>query len=211
MNDAIRNEIVRRLAAVRPSPKSELNFNSPFELLIAVMLSAQTTDQKVNAVTPALFAKAPTPQAMAALNPEDVEPFIKTLGLFRSKAKHVVEASRILCEKHNALVPQDFQALVSLPGVGEKTAKVVLNVAFGRPLMAVDTHIFRVCNRTGLCIGKTVKEVEDKLPALIDKEFIQDAHHYILLHGRYVCKAQKPQCGLCVIREYCKSYPLVKE
>ena len=204
MNDAIRNEIVRRLAAVRPSPKSELNFNSPFELLIAVMLSAQTTDQKVNAVTPALFAKAPTPQAMAALNPEDVEPFIKTLGLFRSKAKHVVEASRILCEKHNALVPQDFQALVSLPGVGEKTAKVVLNVAFGRPLMAVDTHIFRVSGRTGLSRAKTPAAVGAFLEKHLASDLLINAHHWILLHGRYCCTARKPQCSKCPISDLCR-------
>ena len=204
MNDAIRNEIVRRLAAVRPSPKSELNFNSPFELLIAVMLSAQTTDQKVNAVTPALFAKAPTPQAMAALNPEDVEPFIKTLGLFRSKAKHVVEASRILCEKYNALVPQDFQALVSLPGVGEKTAKVVLNVAFGRPLMAVDTHIFRVSGRTGLSRAKTPAAVGAFLEKHLASDLLINAHHWILLHGRYCCTARKPQCAQCPIADLCE-------
>ncbi len=204
MNDAIRDEIVRRLAALRPAPKSELNFNSPFELLIAVMLSAQTTDQKVNAVTPALFAKAPTPQAMAALTPEEVEPFIKTLGLFRAKAKHSVEASRILCEKYAGHVPEEFEQLVCLPGVGEKTAKVVLNVAFGKPLMAVDTHIFRVSNRTGLSRAKTPAAVGAFLEKHLASDLLVDAHHWILLHGRYCCTARNPQCAQCPISDLCE-------
>ena len=204
MNDAIRDEIVRRLAALRPAPKSELNFNSPFELLIAVMLSAQTTDQKVNAVTPALFAKAPTPQAMAALTPEEVEPFIKTLGLFRAKARHAVEASRILCEKYAGHVPEEFEQLVCLPGVGEKTAKVVLNVAFGKPLMAVDTHIFRVSNRTGLSRAKTPAAVGAFLEKHLASDLLVDAHHWILLHGRYCCTARNPQCAQCPISDLCE-------
>ena len=195
LSKALRYSVMSALREQNPNPQSELKYSNPFELLCAVVLSAQATDASVNKATPALFKVAPTPELMCKLGAEGIAPYIKTIGLWRNKAKNL----------------QILSQLIKLPGVGSKTAKVVLNVAFNKPYIAVDTHIFRVCNRTGLCVGKTVKEVEDKLPALIDKEFIQDAHHYILLHGRYVCKAQKPQCGLCVIREYCKSYPLVKE
>ncbi len=211
LSKAIRYSLMSVLREQNPNPQSELKYSNPFELLCAVVLSAQATDASVNKATPALFKVAPTPELMCKLGAEGIAPYIKTIGLWRNKAKNLQILSQILYEKYNSQVPDTYEELIKLPGVGSKTAKVVLNVAFKKPYIAVDTHIFRVCNRTGLCVGKTVKEVEDNLPALIDKEFIQDAHHYILLHGRYVCKAQRPQCSSCVIREYCKSYPLVKE
>lgn len=204
MNNAKRLEIVRRLAALRPNPKSELDWRNPFELLIAVMLSAQTTDKKVNAVTPALFAVAPTPEAMAAKRPEDIEPLISSLGLFRNKAKNVCATAAALVEQHHCQVPQTFEELTALPGVGEKTAKVVLNVAFGQPWMAVDTHIFRVSNRTGLACGKTPSIVGAKLEKLLPKDLLVDGHHWILLHGRYCCTAQKPHCSECPIADLCE-------
>ena len=204
MNDARRCEILKRLAALRPNPKSELNWKNPFELLIAVMLSAQTTDQKVNAVTPALFERAPNAQALAAMTSEEVEPYIQTLGLFRSKARHAVQTAAILVQKYEGRVPQDFESLVALPGVGEKTAKVVLNVAFGEPLMAVDTHIFRVAHRTGLSKAKTPAAVGAFLEKHLPQEVLVNAHHWILLHGRYCCTARKPDCAHCPIADLCE-------
>lgn len=207
MNDNGRREILERLAHLRPAPKSELVWHNPFELLIAVMLSAQTTDQKVNAVTPALFARAPTAAALAAMTTDEVESYIKTLGLFRSKAKHAVETSGILVRDYKGEVPQSMRDLVALPGVGEKTAKVVLNVAFGQPLVAVDTHIFRVAHRTGLvrqANGRTPAEVGAFLEKHLPEELLLNAHHWILLHGRYCCTARNPHCAGCPIADLCE-------
>lgn len=207
MNDTGRREILERLARLRPCPKSELIWHNPFELLIAVMLSAQTTDQKVNAVTPALFARAPTAEKLAAMTPAEVESFIKTLGLFRAKARHAVETAQILVRDYGGEVPQKMNELVALPGVGEKTAKVVLNVAFGKPLVAVDTHIFRVAHRTGL-VGKTNGRTPAAVGAFLEKhlpaELLVNAHHWILLHGRYCCTARNPHCAECPIADLCE-------
>ena len=208
LNKAERLSVMRALQAQNPHPQSELIFHNPFELICAVVLSAQATDASVNKATPALFKAAPNPHAMSTLGVLGIEPYIKSIGLWRNKAKNLQLLSQILDEKYNSIVPSSYEELIKLPGVGSKTAKVVLNVAFKQPYIAVDTHIFRVCNRTGLCIGKTVKDVEHNLPSLIEPEFLQDAHHYILLHGRYVCKAQKPDCTNCVINKWCKSFPL---
>lgn len=204
MNKEKRFEIMKRLAAERPNPVSELEYRTPYELLVAVVLSAQTTDKSVNLATRKLYPVANTPKAILALGVEGLIPYIKTIGLYRNKAKHVIELSRKLLEDFDGVVPDDREALESLPGVGRKTANVVLNVAFGKPTIAVDTHIFRVSNRTGFAPGKTVEEVERKLLKFMPAEFKKDAHHWLLLHGRYCCKAAKPDCAHCPIAELCE-------
>ena len=201
MNGGIREQIFRRPRAANPEPKTELAYRTPFELLVAVILSAQATDRSVNLATPALFAAADTPQKMAALGVERLMDHIKTIGLYRSKGKHVIETSRALLERHGGEVPRDRESLEALPGVGRKTANVVLNTAFGEETIAVDTHIFRVANRTGIAPGKTPREVEDRLVRLVPQGFRKDAHHWLILHGRYVCKAMKPGCPRCLLRD----------
>lgn len=192
-----------RLREANPAPTTELHYATPFQLLIAVILSAQATDVGVNKATARLFPLAPTPETMLALGEEGLINYIKTIGLFRTKAKNVIATCRILVEQHGGAVPEDRAALEALPGVGRKTANVVLNTAFGQPTIAVDTHIFRVGNRTGLAPGKTVNEVEQKLLRVTPDEFKKDAHHWLILHGRYVCKARKPECGRCVVIDLC--------
>ena len=204
MNKHIRQEIFERLRAANPNPTTELNFSSPFELLIAVLLSAQATDKGVNKATEKLFAVANTPQAMLDLGLDGVREYVKTIGLYQTKSKHIMQTCRALLEKHGGEVPQTREELEALAGVGRKTANVVLNTAFGQPVMAVDTHLFRVANRTGLARGKTVREVEDKLMKYVPKEFLLDAHHWLILHGRYTCKAIKPQCPSCIINDLCE-------
>lgn len=204
MNKHIRQEIFERLRAANPNPTTELNFSSPFELLIAVLLSAQATDKGVNKATEKLFAVANTPQAMLDLGLDGVREYVKTIGLYQTKSKHIMQTCHALLEKHGGEVPQTREELEALAGVGRKTANVVLNTAFGQPVMAVDTHIFRVANRTGLARGKTVREVEDKLMKYVPKEFLLDAHHWLILHGRYICKAIKPQCPSCIINDLCE-------
>jgi endonuclease III len=199
-------ELYQRLAATRPIPQTELEFASPFTLLVAVVLSAQATDAGVNKATPALFALADTPQKMLALGEERVTELIRTIGLFRTKAKNLVALSRILVERHGGAVPRDRAALEALPGVGRKTANVVLNVAFGEPTIAVDTHIFRVANRTGLAPGKTPLAVEAGLEAITPAKYRRYAHHWLILHGRYVCKARRPECPDCELADLCR-YP----
>ncbi|MDO4640916.1 MAG: endonuclease III [Neisseria sp.] len=206
MNKTIRQEIFERLRNANPNPTTELNFNSPFELLIAVLLSAQATDVGVNKATAKLFPVANTPQAMLDLGLEGIMEYTKTIGLYRTKSKHIIETCQILLAQYDGKVPETREALEKLPGVGRKTANVVLNTAFGQPTMAVDTHIFRVSNRTGLAPGKNVREVEDKLMKVVPKAFILNAHHWLILHGRYTCKAQKPLCGQCLINDLCE-YP----
>ncbi|MDC7714719.1 endonuclease III [Vogesella sp. LYT5W] len=206
MNKAIRAEIFARLQAQNPHPTTELEYDTPFQLLIAVLLSAQATDVGVNKATRLLFPVAPTPDKMLALGVEGLEEYIKTIGLYRTKAKNTIATCRILLEQHGGEVPQQREALEALPGVGRKTANVVLNTAFGQPTIAVDTHIFRVANRTRLAPGKDVREVEDKLVRLIPAEYRLDAHHWLILHGRYVCKARKPECDRCIIADLCE-YP----
>ncbi|WP_341708631.1 endonuclease III [Halopseudomonas sp.] len=203
MNKEKRYEIFRRLREDNPHPTTELNFSTPFELLVAVTLSAQATDVGVNKATDKLFPVANTPEAIYALGVEGLSEYIKTIGLFNSKARNVIAACKILIEEHNSQVPETREALEALPGVGRKTANVVLNTAFGQPTMAVDTHIFRVSNRTGIAPGKNVLEVEKKLLKHVPKEFLVDAHHWLILHGRYVCKARTPQCGSCRIEDLC--------
>ncbi len=203
MNQEKRYEIFRRLREDNPTPTTELNFSSPFELLVAVTLSAQATDVGVNKATAKLFPVANTPEAIYALGVEGLSDYIKTIGLFNSKARNVIAACKMLIELHNSEVPDNREALEALPGVGRKTANVVLNTAFGHPAMAVDTHIFRVSNRTGIAPGKNVLEVEKKLMRFVPKEFLVDAHHWLILHGRYVCKARSPQCGSCRIEDLC--------
>ena len=197
-------EMFTRLRELNPHPKTELEYSSPFELLVAVALSAQATDVGVNKATRRLFPVANTPQAILDLGEEGLKRYISTIGLFNAKAKNVIAACRILVDQHGSVVPQDRSALEALPGVGRKTANVVLNTAFGQPTMAVDTHIFRVSNRTGLAPGKDVRAVEDALMKAIPGEFLLDAHHWLILHGRYVCKARKPDCPQCVIRDLCR-------
>ncbi len=192
------------LQDANPQPVTELEYTSVFELLTAVLLSAQATDVGVNKATDKLFPVANTPEAIHALGVEGLSEYIKTIGLFNSKARNVIETCRLLVEKHNSEVPQTREELEALPGVGRKTANVVLNTAFGQPVMAVDTHIFRVSNRTGIAPGKTVLEVEKRLMRLVPKEFLLDAHHWLILHGRYVCKARTPQCGSCRIEDLCE-------
>ena len=204
MNQEQSNLIFARFRANNPKPTTELYFNSPFELLIAVMLSAQATDISVNKATVNLFAVANTPQAILALGEVGLKDYIKTIGLYNSKARHIIKTCAILLEQHQGQVPALRAALEELPGVGRKTANVVLNTAFGQLTMAVDTHIFRVANRTGLAHGKTPLEVENGLLQIIDPEYIKDAHHWLILHGRYVCLARKPRCETCLIRDLCE-------
>ena len=196
-------EFYSRLAAANPAPTTELEYATPFQLLIAVILSAQATDVGVNKATARLFPVAPTPEAMLALGEESLAEFIKTIGLFRTKARNVIATCRLLVERHGGVVPEDRAALEALPGVGRKTANVVLNTAFGHPTIAVDTHIFRVGNRTGLAPGKTPLDVEQKLLKVTPPQFARDAHHWLILHGRYVCKARQPECGRCVVADLC--------
>ena len=197
-------EAFRRFAAANPEPKGELHYTSPFTLLVAVVLSAQATDAGVNKATPALFRRASTPEAMARLSEAEVEQLIKTIGLFRTKAKNVVALSRKLVAEYGGKVPETREALETLPGVGRKTANVVLNMAFGQPTMAVDTHIFRVCNRTGLAPGRDPLEVETGLEKRVPDQYKLHAHHWLILHGRYVCIARKPDCPRCLIRDLCR-------
>jgi len=204
MNAAKRAEIFRRLRETNPKPTTELEYATPFQLLIAVMLSAQSTDVGVNKATRRLFPVAGTPQAILKLGEQRLKGYISTIGLFNAKAKNVIATCRILVEQHAGEVPRTREALQALPGVGRKTANVVLNTAFGEPTIAVDTHIFRVANRTGLAPGKDVRAVEDRLEKFVPAEFKQDAHHWLILHGRYVCKARKPDCPQCVIRDLCE-------
>ena len=195
-----------RLAAADPAPTTELEYASPFELLVAVILSAQATDRSVNAATPGLFAAAPTPRAMAALGVEGVCEHIRTIGLYNSKARNLVRTCEMLLERHGGEVPRERGALEALPGVGRKTANVVLNTAFGEETIAVDTHIFRVANRTGLAPGKNVREVEDRLMENVPAEYRRHAHHWLILHGRYTCTARSPRCGACPVADLCARY-----
>lgn len=204
MNADKRYQIFSRLQEQNPNPETELEYSSPFELLIAVLLSAQATDVSVNKATRKLFPVANTPGAMLALGVDGVKAHIKTIGLFNTKAENTIKTCRILIEQHNSEVPQTREALEQLPGVGRKTANVVLNTAFGQPAMAVDTHIFRVANRTRIAPGKTVLEVEKKLMRFVPKPFLLNAHHWLILHGRYVCTARKPRCGACIIEDLCE-------
>ena len=197
-------EFFRRLQKIEPTPTSDLIYTNDYTLLVAVVLSAQATDEGVNKATKDLFKIADTPAAMVALGEETIKDYIKTIGLFNSKAKNVYKLSQILIEKHNGQIPDTRKELQALPGVGRKTANVVLNIAFGQPTMAVDTHIFRLGNRTGMAKGKTPEEVEDKLVKKIPLEFMQHAHHWLILHGRYVCKARKPDCAKCVVYDLCR-------
>ena len=192
-----------RLREQRPNPKTELNYASPFELLVAVTLSAQATDVSVNKATDKLFPIANTPEAIYALGVDGLKNYIKTIGLYNAKAENVIKTCKILIEKHHSIVPNNRADLEALPGVGRKTANVVLNTAFGQPTMAVDTHIFRVGNRTGLAVGKNVVEVEQRLLKVIPKEFMLDAHHWLILHGRYCCIARKPKCNECIVSDVC--------
>ncbi|MEO0617568.1 MAG: endonuclease III [Pseudomonadota bacterium] len=207
MNKAKRTAMFETWRAANPKPTTELEYDSPFELLIAVILSAQATDVSVNLATQKLFPVANTPEAIAALGVKGITPFIRHIGLFNSKAKNVIKACEILVAEHGSQVPRDRDALQALPGVGRKTANVVLNTAFGEPAMAVDTHIFRVSNRTGIAWGKTVLEVEKRLMRLVPEEFLVDAHHWLILHGRYVCKARTPECWRCGIADLCRYKP----
>lgn len=204
MNRDKRHNMLSRLQAENPTPTTELNFDSPFELLIAVMLSAQATDVSVNKATGPLFAKANTPEAIYALGLATVKDHIKTIGLFNTKAANVMKTCKILIDEHHSEVPQDRTQLEALPGVGRKTANVVLNTAFGHPTIAVDTHIFRVSNRTKLAPGKNVRQVEEKLLKVVPDEFKVDVHHWLILHGRYICVARKPRCGACIIENLCE-------
>ncbi|CAD5284065.1 endonuclease III DNA glycosylase/apyrimidinic (AP) lyase [Alteromonas sp. 38] len=204
MNNTKRREILTRLRDDNPHPTTELNFSTPFELLVAVTLSAQSTDVGVNKATDKLFPIANTAQAISALGEDGLKEYIKTIGLFNSKAKNVHRLSEILVEKYNGEVPESREALEALPGVGRKTANVVLNTAFGWPTIAVDTHIYRVSNRTKLAMGKTVEKVEEKLLKVVPKEFKVDVHHWLILHGRYTCVARKPRCGSCIIEDLCE-------
>jgi len=204
MNPDKRGEIYRRLRAANPHPKTELVYSSPFELLVAVVLSAQATDKSVNNATALLFKNFNTPEKLAALGAKGLEEYIKSIGLFRTKAKNVVALSKMIVEEHCGAVPQNREALERLPGVGRKTANVVLNTAFGQPTMAVDTHIFRVANRTGLATGKDVVAVEAKLVKFTPPEFLLNAHHWLILHGRYTCVARAPRCPGCLIRDLCE-------
>ncbi len=204
MNKTIRIEIFNRLKANNPKPTTELNYQTPFELLISVILSAQATDVSVNKATLPLFARANTPAAIKALGVKRLKSYIRTIGLFNTKAENIIKTCTKLLEEHNSKVPEDRAALEALAGVGRKTANVVLNTAFGHPTIAVDTHIFRVSNRTRVAPGKTVREVEDRLLRVVPEEFKRDAHHWLILHGRYVCIARKPRCGSCVIEDLCE-------
>ena len=207
MSPAKVRELFARLRAANPAPRSELEFGSPFELLVAVILSAQATDKSVNLATRELFRAANTPQALLALGQEGLERYIKRIGLYRTKAKNILAACSILIDRHCGAVPRNREELEALPGVGRKTANVVLNTAFGEPTIAVDTHIFRVANRTGLAPGADVLAVENKLLKVVPAEFRHDAHHWLILHGRYVCRARKPDCPRCSIRDLCQYRP----
>ncbi len=204
MNREKRTAIFSTLRALNPEPTTELVYHSPFELLIAVILSAQATDVSVNAATRKLYPVANTPEAILALGVDGLKPYIRTIGLYNSKAENIIKTCRLLVEEYDSEVPRERAALEKLPGVGRKTANVVLNTAFGEPTIAVDTHIFRVSNRTGIAPGKTPFEVEKRLLRLTPEEFMKDAHHWLILHGRYVCKARKPLCGKCSIVEWCE-------
>jgi endonuclease-3 len=202
MNPGKRRKIYERLRAANPHPSTELKYGTPFELLVAVVLSAQATDKSVNLATAKLFPA--TPERIVKLGVAGLEEYIKSIGLYRTKAKNVVALSKLILDKHCGAVPQNREALEELPGVGRKTANVVLNTAFGQPTVAVDTHIFRVANRTGIAPGKDPREVEDRLLKFTPPEFLQDAHHWLILHGRYVCTARKPGCPECLIRDLCE-------
>ena len=204
MNAAKRREIFLRLQAANPHPTTELEYRTPFELLVAVILSAQATDKSVNLATRELFPVAHTPQKMLDLGEAGLREYVQRIGLYQTKAKHIIQMCRMLLELHGSEVPQTREALEALPGVGRKTANVILNTAFGQPTIAVDTHIFRISNRIGLAPGKTVLEVEQKLAKGVPDEFKQDAHHWLILHGRYVCTARKPKCGECIINDLCE-------
>ena len=204
MNKAKRTEIFERLRDADPEPETELQYGSPFELLVAVILSAQATDVGVNKATAKLFPVANTPQAILDLGEDGLKGYVKTIGLYNSKAANIIKTCRALVDEHDGRVPDTREALVALPGVGRKTANVVLNTAFGQPAMAVDTHIYRVANRTGIAPGKTVRAVEDRLMRLVPKPFLRDAHHWLILHGRYTCRARKPLCDACVIVDLCE-------
>jgi len=211
VNPAKRRKIFERLRSANPNPSTELAYRTPFELLVSVILSAQATDKSVNLATEKLYLEANTPQQFLALGMEDLIGHIRTIGLYRSKAKHILETCRLLVERHGGAVPESREALEALPGVGRKTANVILNTAFGHPTIAVDTHIFRVANRTGLAPGKDVREVEDKLLKFVPEKFLKNAHHWLILHGRYVCKARKPECPKCAIRDLCEYRGKTKE
>lgn len=204
MNAAKRHEIFSRLREANPHPVTELEYSNPFELLVAVTLSAQATDVGVNKATRKLFPVANTPEAIYALGVDGLKEYIKTIGLYNAKAENIIKACRILIDKHGSVVPDNREDLEALPGVGRKTANVVLNTAFGQPAMAVDTHIFRVSNRTRIAPGKNVLEVEKKLMRFVPREFLIDAHHWLILHGRYTCVARKPRCGSCLIEDLCE-------
>ncbi|MHB9102227.1 MAG: endonuclease III [Sulfuricella sp.] len=204
MNAAKRREIFTRFRAANPKPTTELVYHTPFELLVAVVLSAQATDKSVNLATRKLFEVADTPKKMLALGQEGLESYVKSIGLYKSKAKHLIATCRLLLEQHDSEVPRNREQLEKLPGVGRKTANVILNTAFGEPTIAVDTHIFRVANRIGIAPGKTVLEVEKNLLKFIAPEFRHDAHHWLILHGRYICKARKPDCPHCLINDLCE-------
>jgi endonuclease-3 len=204
VNEAKRHAIFERLRAANPAPRTELIYSSPFELLVAVVLSAQATDKSVNKATAGLFREANTPQAILRLGVKGLSTFIKSIGLYNGKAKNIIATSSLLIERHGGQVPTTREELEQLPGVGRKTANVILNTAFGQSTMAVDTHIFRVANRTGLAPGKTVRAVEDKLMKFVPPEFLKDAHHWLILHGRYVCKARTPACPICIIVDLCE-------
>ena len=206
MNTTKRSEIFTRFAAAHPNPTTELHFDSPFQLLVAVILSAQATDKSVNRATLALFKVAPTPAKMLALGVAGLEAYIRTIGLYRSKARNLIETCRIVLREYGGDVPRDRENLEKLPGVGRKTANVILNTVFGMPTLAVDTHVFRVANRTGLAKADTVKDIEKKLLKYIPPQFLMNAHHWLILHGRYVCIARRPKCGECLINDLCE-YP----
>jgi endonuclease III len=210
MNPAKRLEIFRRLRAANPAPTTELAYQTPFELLVSVILSAQATDKSVNLATAELFPLAATPQKILALGESGLTPYIQRIGLYRTKAKNVIATCALLVEKFGGKVPSNREDLESLPGVGRKTANVILNTAFGQPTIAVDTHIFRVANRTGIAPGKNVIEVENRLLKFVPEEFRRDAHHWLILHGRYVCKARRPDCPNCLIRDLCEFKPKTK-
>ena len=204
MTPAICRKIFTRFRAAKPHPATELEYSTPFELLVAVLLSAQATDVSVNAATRQLFPVANTPQALLALGEEKVREYVQRIGLYKTKAKHLMQTCQLLVERHGGIVPQSREALEALPGVGHKTANVILNTAFGQPVIAVDTHVFRVANRTGLAPGKNVLEVEKKVVEMVPDEFKHNAHHWLILHGRYVCQARKPKCGGCIINDLCE-------
>lgn len=209
MNNAKRTEIFTRLRAANPHPTTELRYSSPFELLIAVILSAQATDKSVNKATAGLFQVAPTPEAMLALGEAGLSEHIRTIGLYNTKTKNILKTCALLIERHQGAVPRARAALEALPGVGRKTANVILNTAFGEPTIAVDTHILRVANRTGLAPGKTPLAVEQHLLRQVPEEFLKDAHHWLILHGRYTCTARRPRCDVCLIADLCEYPPLI--